>query len=340
VLLLSGDEWAFDNSVHIAPPQPRVVKVVSLTGKEDPSSVEAPMFYLSRALMPTSKLAPQVVPWAGAESLKDAAWLVATSDAASAPEIASWIEKGGHALCVVTGTETRLLRDLLGAEVKLSEADVKDFSLLSEIDFAHPTMKPFEDVRLRDFTKIHFWKHRTLEVEGLTPEVVARFDDNAPAVVSVTKGKGRLVILLSGWQPRDSQMALSSKFVPLLYGLLGEAGVSLEQPAQFVVGDALPDGVAEKPGFVKTKDGRTLAVNLAPEESRVNAMNLGKLVALGVKVKSEASLPVKDQERVANEELEAQQQYWLIALIALLVVLGLETWLAGRKATTGTLEAA
>jgi hypothetical protein len=148
------------------------------------------------------------------------------------------------------------------------------------------------------------------------------------------------VILLSGWQPRDSQLALSSKFVPLLYGLLGEAGVSMEQPSQFVVGDALPDGVAEKPGFVKTKDGRTLAVNLAPEESRVNAMDLGKLVALGVKVKSEASLPVKDQERVANEELEARQQYWLIALIALLLVLGLETWLAGRKATTGTLEAA
>jgi hypothetical protein len=169
---------------------------------------------------------------------------------------------------------------------------------------------------------------------------VARFDNNAPALLSVPMGKGRLVILLSGWQPRDSQLALSSKFVPLLYGMLGEAGVSLEQPAQFVVGDALPEGVAEKPGFVKTKDGRTLGVNLPPEESRINPMDLGKLVSLGVKMKSETILPVKDQERLANEDLEAKQQYWLIALALLLAVLGVETWLAGRKSPDGTLDAA
>ena len=340
VLTLSGDEWSFDNTVNIAPPQPRVVKVVSLTGKDDPASVESPMFYLSRALIPTSKLAPQVVSWTKDEPLKNAAWLVMTNDATPASEIGPWMEQGGRALCVVTGTETSLLKSLLGAEVKLSEADVKDFALLSEVDFTHPVMKPFEDVRLRDFTKIHFWKHRTLTVDGVKPEIVARFDDESPAVLSVPKGKGRLVILLSGWQPRDSQLALSSKFVPLLYGLLGEAGVSLEQPAQFVVGDALPDGVAEKPGFVKTKDGRMLAVNLPPEESRVNPMDLGKLTALGVKLKSETTLPVKDQERLANEELESRQQYWLIALALLLAVLAIETWMAGRKPRTGTLEAA
>jgi hypothetical protein len=340
VLQLSGDGWAFDNAVHVAPPQPRIVKVVTLTGDKDAGSVESPMFYLSRAMVPTSKLAPEVVKGGGAETLKNAAWVVMTNDAAPMPELRPWLENGGRALCVVTGTEVKMLAALIGSAVKIDEADVKDFALLSEVDYAHPVMKPFEDGRLRDFTKIHFWKHRTLAADGVKMEVVARFDNNAPAVLSLTMGKGRLVILLSGWQPRDSQLALSSKFVPLLYGMLGEAGVSLEQPAQFVVGDALPDGVAEKPGFVKTKDGRTLAVNLPPEESRINPMDLGKLVSLGVKMKSETVLPVKDQERLANEDLEAKQQYWLIALALLLAVLSVETWLAGRKLSAGTLDAA
>ena len=340
VLQLSGDGWIFDNAVHIAPPQPRIVKVVTLTGDEDAGSVESPMFYLSRAMVTTSKLAPEIVPGGGAEALKTAAWVVMTSDAAPLPELRPWIENGGRALCVVTGTETKALAALIGSAVKIEEAEVKDFSLLSEVDYLHPVMKPFEDSRLRDFTKIHFWKHRTLVADGVKMEIVARFDNNAPALLSVPMGKGRLVILLSGWQPRDSQLALSSKFVPLLYGMLGEAGVSLEQPAQFVVGDALPEGAAEKPGFVKTKDGRTLGVNLPPEESRINPMDLGKLVSLGVKMKSETILPVKDQERLANEDLEAKQQYWLIALALLLAVLGVETWLAGRKSPDGTLDAA
>lgn len=340
VLQLSGDGWVFDNAVHVAPPQPRIVKVVAFTGEQDASSVESPMFYLSRAMVPTSKLAPEVVQGGGAEALKTAAWVVMTNDAAPPIELRPWIENGGRALCIVTGTEVKPLDALLGSAVKIEEAEVKDFALLSEVDYAHPVMKPFEDGRLRDFTKIHFWKHRTLAADGLKMEVVARFDNNEPAVVAVPMGKGRLVILLSGWQPRDSQLALSSKFVPLLYGMLGEAGVSLEQPAQFVVGDTLPEGVAEKPGFVTTKDGRTLAVNLPPEESRINTMDLGKLVSLGVKMKSDTVLPVKDQERLANEDLEAKQQYWLLALALLLAVLGVETWLAGRKSPSGTLDAA
>lgn len=237
-------------------------------------------------------------------------------------------------LCVVTDKRADFLKSLLGTEVSLSEAEVKDYALMSEIDFAHPVLEPFADVRLRDFTRIHFWHYRQLKgAEALKPEVVARFDSGAPAWLSISKGKGRIVVMLSGWQPRDSQLALSSKFVPLLFGMMAEAGISLEQPAQFVVGDKLPEGLAEKPGFVKLRDGRTLAVNLPPDESRINSMDLTMLASLGVKIKAahDPALEPQDQERIANEELESRQQYWLIALGLLLWVLGVETWLAGRK---------
>jgi hypothetical protein len=50
-------------------------------------------------------------------------------------------------------------------------------------------------------------------------------------------GKGTLLVLTSGWHPSDSQLALSSKFVPLLYSILEYGGVLSEQPLQYFVGD-------------------------------------------------------------------------------------------------------
>lgn len=344
VLQLGGDEWPFDNTLNIAPPQPRLARVVTLGEGGDDSSVDSPLFYLKRALAPTSKLTPQLTPWAGAESLKSAAWLVAAGHAEpkTAETINPWVEQGGRLLYVATDANPAFLKSLLGGDITLSEAEVKDYALISEVDHAHPALKPFMDARLRDFTKIHVWHHRTLKAGSLQPEVLARFDNGEPAWLSVKRGKGRIVILLSGWQPRDSQLALSSKFVPLLYGFLEEAGISLEQPAQYLVGDSLPGATADKPGFTKIQDGRTVAINVAPEESRVNPMDMTRLTSLGVKMQAghAAVMTAADRERLANEEMESRQQYWLIALAVLLWVLGVETWLAGRKARSGTLEAA
>jgi len=61
-----------------------------------------------------------------------------------------------------------------------------------------------------------------------------------PAILVRTLGKGRVVLLASGWHPADSQLALSTKFVPLLYGWLEAAGFRNEQAASLLVGDVLP----------------------------------------------------------------------------------------------------
>ena len=46
-------------------------------------------------------------------------------------------------------------------------------------------------------------------------------------------GKGRLVIMASGWSPADSQLARSSKFMPLMSSLL--FGVSPLDPVTYVL---------------------------------------------------------------------------------------------------------
>ena len=63
-------------------------------------------------------------------------------------------------------------------------------------------------------------------------------------------------------------------------------------------------------------------------------------VVESVKAASDVYAPIAGEVVAANEELEGRQQYWLIALALLLAVLTAETWMAGRKPRTGTLEAA
>src|SRR5207248_577239 len=51
---------------------------------------------------------------------------------------------------------------------------------------------------------------------------------------------GRVFVLTAGWHPADSQLALSTKFVPLLYSILELSGGASSAPASYHVGDTVP----------------------------------------------------------------------------------------------------
>src|SRR5436190_20770480 len=155
--------------------------------------------------------------------------LVVVSQPATAEllrELGSFVERGGTLLCVPADREAA--RSLLSYfdDVELS-ADTNragsEYLLLGEIDFAHPLFAPFAGPRYGDFTKIHFWTHRhgVLKTPGTT-SVGARFDHGDPALLVRALGKGRVYGLTSGWQPDESQFALSSKFVPFIAALLDQ----------------------------------------------------------------------------------------------------------------------
>src|SRR5207249_9317530 len=124
-----------------------------------------------------------------------------------------------------------------------TEAPMKDYALLAQIDFQHPLFAPFADPRFSDFTKVHFWKHRRLQVAALPggARVLARFDgpEADPAIIEIPIGKGNLFVLAFGWFPSDSQLALSSKFVPLLYSVLEQSGAIKAQTSQYTIGDSV-----------------------------------------------------------------------------------------------------
>ena len=81
--------------------------------------------------------------------------------------------------------------------------------------------------------------------------MLARFDDRSPALVEKQLGSGTVWVLTSGWQPQQSQLALSSKFIPLLLVMFG-FDAKRESGAIYHVGDLLPPVVDVKPEVAET----------------------------------------------------------------------------------------
>ena len=175
------------------------------------------------------------------------------------------------------------------------------------------------------------------------------------------------MVLTSGWHPADSDLALSSKFVPLLYSILEYSGVLASAQAQYFVGDPVPvagptasptetlrirkpDGSTvalavsaetfnqtDTPGIYAiesaSKATRRFAVNVPAAECRTDPMPVEELEKLGLRV---GGVAAPDRGQVATAaihrglvETENQQKLWRWVLAAALVVLLMETWLAG-----------
>ncbi|TDJ72636.1 MAG: VWA domain-containing protein [Planctomycetota bacterium] len=266
---------------------------------------------------------------------------------------------------------TRVLRVLLAEpRLELREAPTAPdgFALLGEIDFAHPLFAPFSDPRFSDFTKIRFWRHRVLELPPTgrpesAPRVLARFDDGAPFLVERMVGPGRILVVTSGWGADDSDFALSSKFAPLVLGMLRlGAGPDLAA-ATFHVGDRVPlppagpagtrtvrrpDGTTvtippdasaftatESPGHYALEDaGRStpFTIRIDPRESRVEPLDADRLARLGVPIATPRASDPEATRQEQSAELEQRQQLWRFLIVLALGVLMVETVWAGRLA--------
>src|ERR1039457_4478613 len=90
------------------------------------------------------------------------------------------------------------------------------------------------------FSHIHFWKHRRMQIPpDAQARVLAKFDDSSPALAQIPVGQGNLLVLASGWNPPDSQLALSSQFPPLMQTMLDWSGGAVPARFQFETGEVI-----------------------------------------------------------------------------------------------------
>jgi hypothetical protein len=366
-LELSGDDLDYDNVSYYAAPEVQRVTIYC-AGLGATNDSKGLFYYLQRAAPATPRWQAQFSP-----DLAESASFAVIATNLAPEQIAAlrrWLESGKTALLVLAdASEAPTLGGLLGLpDTQVTEAG-GDFALLGSIDFQHPIFAPFNDPRFSDFSHIHFWKHRRWDIPpAAQAHVLAKFDDDAPALAQVPVGKGNLLVLASCWSPADSQLAVSSKFPPLLQTMLDWSGASSAARFQFRTGDTipappavgggqvtwskpsgqpvmLPAGTAfadtDAPGVYSAAWGnkqRLFAVNIPLEESRTAPMSSDELARLGVPLgldSQQATATARiHQERLQDEELENRQKLWRWLIVAALAVIFAEIvlggWLARR----------
>ncbi len=237
-IVLRGDDEDFDNTAYVIPPVQQRSTALWI-GSDVAEDMKQPLFFLRRALVETPRVAVNVIANSPTAPLRPedvtTANLIFVSEAvseATATALRKEIEAGKTVVVVArTAQIAPTLTILAGTPdkpVAMSETRPRNYAMLSEIDFQHPLFAPFADPRFSDFTKIHVWKYRRLEAAGLPgARVVTKFDSGDPAILDVPVGKGRVFVLAASWHPEDSQLAVSSKFVPMIWSLLVMPACSL-----------------------------------------------------------------------------------------------------------------
>ena len=372
-VMVQGDEEDFDNSLFVVPSEATRLKVLYI-GNESELDPKNPLFFLKRAFQETRREVVEVRARKPEEPISatdlQAAQLLVVHDSVPANLAAVLRQAAAEGKTVLLMARSQAaaqpLAGLLGVS-QLAVTDVKpaNYAMLSEVDLRDPLFAVFADPRFSDFTRIHFWKYRRVDLAAV-PEarVVARFDDGDPALWEVPLQKGRILVLGSSWAPEDSELALSTKFVPLLYSMLETSGAPIAATRAYLVGDVVP--IAADPSAAELKvvgpdrsevtlsRGETnfsgtllpgiytvaraqrqerFAVNIDPAESRTAPMSADELARLGVPLKRPGPptwVAAAKQVRLQNAELESRQKLWRWMLAGALLVLLLETWLAGR----------
>ena len=384
--LLSGDSDSFDNSFFVVPPQQQKFKLAYL-GDDDEDDPEQMLFYLTRGLGNSATRTVEIQELGAADELlrqtgpKDTTTTIAVvaSPLAEdrAKQIDDFLKSNGTVLVVLKDRETVATTSQWTRASASEETDLEDnsrnrYAMLAEIDFSHPLFAPFDSPRFNDFTKIRFWNHQQIRLASAASDqsdtddvrVIARFDDGSPAVWQVNPDiGGRVIVFASGWHPADSQLALSTKFVPMLNGLLD---LSLDQaPSKlaYLVNDVIeldadqgqeprvmvkPDNTTvtlaadqtrfaetERPGIYRLKSSSTVttyAVNMDRAESETVAIPIEQLemfeINVGRQQAASAELELLRQKR--DKELEDSQKIWKWLIGAAVILLIVETWLAGK----------
>ncbi len=370
-LVLEGDKSHFDNTIYYVPPNEDKRSVVYL-GDDDPQDAEGMAYYLHRAVGSDATRDVEVTMRKPGEQMLDGTeppqLVVVTSPptGSQAIELRRYLDQGGTVLYVATSElDASPLGSLLGMpDPKITATEPDDYAMLGEIQFDHRVFSDMAGPQFNNFTQILFWKYRRLEESASTgANVLARFDTGDIAMLQKDFDNGELYVMTSGWQPDDSQLARSWKFLLMIAALVdgNRQGSAFEPSYQVNQGVPMPRGIElsdnstmikpngeqvllagdstvlvgiDQPGFYRlnTADGLTeFAVHIDPTESETAPLSREAFERTGVRMTTEfdpAAATAKMQQ-VRDIELERRQKVWKWLVVLALVALIAETLVAG-----------
>lgn len=267
VVRAGSDALPADNAFHFVLSSSRSLRVLVVRPRTGAAQ------YLTRALEVGSdhQVATVSEDRLGREDLADVDVVVVdAADPTDTGALTAFVEAGGG-LIVVLGPRSRaatwstgLLPGSLGGT-----RDAGGGVVLGGIRHAHPIFEPFRESG--GLTGARFYRYRELEADG-GAEVLARFDDGAPAVVAGTAGTGRVVAVASTLDAVWNDLVLQPGFVPLAHRLVRYASGREAAPAWRTVGDLLDAGAilaVGSDGSRRSAESGTRPVLLTPGDEAI-----------------------------------------------------------------------
>lgn len=265
---IGGDALAADNAFNfvVAPRQPLGVVVA-----EPPRSDREASLYLSRALAlgedPAFAAAVKSIEGLTTEDLQRAAVVILNDAPVAAPaaeRLGGFVARGGGLLVVAaaraswpsSGTAAAdILPGTPGQTVDRSQGTP---ARLGVLDYGHSIFEPFRAARSGDFTAARFYRYRSV-VPAAGAQVLARFDDGAPALLERRVGSGRALLWMSSLDLQWNDLPLKSVFLPFVHRMAADLAAYRESPPWRTVGEVLePARPAPVPGQPRAAAPRTV----------------------------------------------------------------------------------
>ncbi|MEP6592324.1 MAG: BatA domain-containing protein, partial [Acidobacteriota bacterium] len=275
---IGPDALVADNAFNfvVAPRQPLRVVVA-----ERPRSDAGASLYLSRALSlgEDPGFAPSVTSIEGltVEDLQRAAVVIlndAPVTALAAERLGGFVARGGgllvaageHASWPAPGTAAAAADVLPGAPGATVDRSQGRAGRLGSLEYGHAIFEPFRAARTGDFTAARFYRYRAV-APVKDAQILARFDDGAPALLERRIGSGRVLLWTSSLDLEWNDLPLKAVFLPFVHRMGADLAAYRERPLWLTVGEVLePSRPAAVPGQARAAASRMV---LTPAGARV-----------------------------------------------------------------------
>ncbi|MFN3192191.1 MAG: BatA domain-containing protein [Aureliella sp.] len=328
-LTLAGDAWDGDNAAFYPAFEPTTELIAYLSSQKTATPEDDPGFFLAAAPLSTPTKnrevnridAGQLSAAITAPDLSAIFVNLSATQVLDTEPLVNFAEQGGTVVLLLAEpvksanvcSQLAACFELPADSVTVEEATTTDFALLGSVDYQSPVFAPFADPRFNDFSKIRFWSHRRCSFpDDPRIEILAQYDDDSPYLVRSQVGDGTVWLITAGWQPKESGVALSTKFIPILSQLLDPRaadpiGLAITYCGDFL--DEFPDDAiylnsqtGEKSTIDKSADASAKRLSLeTPGLYTVERLDSEKDSAKDSPRQIAAQMPMDESDVVAND---------------------------------------
>jgi hypothetical protein len=273
---IATDALPLDNAFNFTVSPKESLRIIIA---ERPGASRDGSLYLSRALSlgetPPFEVATKSIDAVSTDDLQRAS-VVILNDAPvaqlTAERLGTFVARGGGLLIAlgnraswpaVTGASGDILPAVPGQPVDRTSGQA---ARLGALEYGHPIFEPFRAPRSGDFSGARFYSYRAV-TPGKEAQILARFDDGAPALVERRVGNGRVLVWTSTLDLEGNDLPLKSVFLPFVHRMVTTLASYSERPSWLTVGDVLDAArPAPVPGAVRQVTPRVV---LTPSGERV-----------------------------------------------------------------------